>query len=81
MGRCKLRIDCAKLTSDMGRIKLKIDCAKLTADATAKLLDELSMFITPVFVGGDTIYVEGKVHHDIYAIIWKILDNFNVTVD
>lgn len=65
----------------MGRIKLKIDCAKLTADATAKLLELLSMFVTPVFVGGDTIYVEGKVHHDIYTNIWRILDSFNVKVD
>lgn len=65
----------------MGKCKLKIDCARLTADATAQLLDLLSMFVEPVYVGGDTIYVEARVHHDIYANIWKILDRFNVTVE
>lgn len=62
----------------MGRCKLRIDCARITADATAKLLELLGMFVKPVFVGGGTIYVEGRVHYDIYCNIWRILDHFNV---
>lgn len=65
----------------MGKCKLKIDCSQLTPAAIDKLMGSLSMFVNPVFVGGDTIYVDDKVHADIYTSIWKILDSFNVKVE
>ncbi|MBO4400736.1 MAG: hypothetical protein J5809_02705 [Selenomonadaceae bacterium] len=65
----------------MGKIHLRIDCSNLTSLAISNLIKKLSWFVEPVFVGGDTIYVEARVHHNIYASIWKILDKFNVTVD
>lgn len=65
----------------MGKIHLRIDCSNLTPIAIAALLKKLSWFVEPVFVGGDTIYVEGRIHHDNYASVWKILDHFNVKVD
>lgn len=65
----------------MGRCKLKIDCSNLTPASINKLMGSLSMFVDPVLVGGDTIYVEARVHHDIYTSIWKILDSFNVKVE
>lgn len=65
----------------MGKIHLRIDCAKLTPMAINRLIGKLKMFVEPVFVGGDTIYVDARIHYDNYASVWKILEHFNVTVD
>lgn len=65
----------------MGKCKLRIDCAKLSPAAIEKLLSKLRLFVEPVLVGGDLIYVEERIHHDNYASVWKILEHFNVKVD
>lgn len=65
----------------MGKIHLRIDCSNLTPLAIAVLMKKLSMFVEPVLVGGDLIYVDARIHYDNYASVWKILDHFNVKVE
>lgn len=61
------------LVGDFVQVKVQLKPVQTTEDTF------LYKLILEKFIG--RIYVEARVHHDIYTSIWKILDRFNVTVD
>lgn len=62
-------------------IFVRFDCRKMRKYEIAKFMEELLPYGEVNVIGGEIVYIKGKVTNIQYDKIWGISDKYNIVID